>query len=118
VRRSRALAAVSAVERRLKAHAAAARALALEAVALRQRNRAAHARNLFFFIAGAERSAFTCAAGATHRYALVVESARLAVRQQTVDDAARDASDAVLPWAQIRCGLERRIARCAAGAAL
>jgi hypothetical protein len=117
VRRSRALAAVSAVERRLKAQASAAQALALEAAGLRHRNRADYSRNLCLFGEGAARSAFVCAASASHRTGLAIEAARLAVHQRTVDDAAHAAADAVIPWAQIRCGLERRIARRAAGAA-
>jgi hypothetical protein len=101
----------------LKAQASAAQALAVGAEVLRCRNRAAYVRNLLFFSAGTARSAFACAAAESHRSALTIESAYLAVRQRTVDDAARAAVDAVLPWARIRCGLERRTARRAAGAA-
>jgi hypothetical protein len=101
----------------MKAQALAAQALAVEAAALRHCNRAAYTRNLHFFNAGAARSAFVCTVSESHRSVLTLESARLAFRQRTADDAACAAVDAVLPWAQIRCGLERRVARRAAGAA-
>ena len=111
MRRTQALAAVTSVERRLKAQAAAAQAVALEVAALRHRNRAARARNLYLFNAGAPLSAFVCAVGESHRSGLESEAVLLAARQRIVDDAARAAVAAVVPWAQIRCGLERRVAR-------
>lgn len=114
MRRSRALEAVGAVERRLRAEASAARCIALEAAAFLQCNRAAFARNLQFFSADTTRTAFACAAAESHRSVLSALAASLAARQRTVDDAAQAAVDAVVPWAQIRCGLERRIARRAA----
>jgi hypothetical protein len=45
---------------------------------------------------------------------LAIAEEVLAARQQAADDAARAARAAVLPWAQIRCGLERRCVRQAA----
>lgn len=112
--RSRTLEAVSGVERRLRAEASVAAALSTATACRRRHIRAAFARDIDRFNAPASRSAFACAVTAAHRTTLSRAEALLALRQQAADEALRAACEAVLPWAQIRCGLERRRARLAA----
>jgi hypothetical protein len=112
--RSRTLEAVSGVERRLRAEASVAAALSTATARQRGHNRAEFARDITRFNVPATRSAFACAVTAAHRATLSLAEAMLALRQQAADEALRAACEAVLPWAQIRCGLERRRARLAA----
>ena len=112
--RSRTLEAVAAVERRMKAALVAATGIARDVGGHRIRNRTAIGRALQSFSACGLRSAFACAMAESHRAKLSTLDAALADRQQAADERVQAARDAVLPWAQIRCGLERRRARLAA----
>ena len=114
MRRSRTLEAVREIERRLGAHASIAAALAVEAAVRRGVNRAALASDLLTFNARASQSSFACAATAMYRTALTIAHMDLAAREHIAVEAARTAQEAVLPWAQLRCGLERRRERLAA----
>jgi hypothetical protein len=71
-------------------------------------------RSLQAFNTSGVRSAFACAAAESHRAALTGRDVALADRQREADSRLQSARDALLPWAQIRCGLERRRTRCAA----
>jgi hypothetical protein len=112
--RSRALEAVSAIERRCKAEVEAAARIARDIVGDRRSNHAAIGRALQTFHSRGLHSAFACAAAGSHRAMLTALEIALARRQREADDRVEAARDLMLPWAQIRCGLERRRNRCAA----
>jgi hypothetical protein len=111
VTRSRALEAVAEVERRLRAQARAAAALASDVAVMRRRNGIARRRDLEQFNLLMTRSAFACAASAARRTLLFVVDAALGHQQSAADESARLAQAAIVPWAQMRRGLERRAAR-------
>lgn len=111
--RSRALEAVAAVERRLKAAVIVATGIAREVAGHRRRNHAAFARSLQAFNTCGPRSAFACAAAESHRAMMTRRDLDLADQQRVTEENVQAARDAVMPWAQIRCGLERRRVRLA-----
>ena len=111
--RSRTLETVGEVERRLRAVASIAAALAVEAADRQRRNRIEFTRDLHAINAGASRTAFACAASAHHRIVLAATDVGLLARRQAAEESARVAREAAVRWAQIRCGLERRRARLA-----
>ncbi|HEY5094894.1 MAG TPA: hypothetical protein VII69_07270 [Candidatus Eremiobacteraceae bacterium] len=112
--RTRTLEAVSGIERRLRAASSAAAALAREAAHHRRHNSLAFAGDIHHFNASASRSSFACAVAAARRTMLTLAGAHLAARQLAADETARLAFEAVIPWSQMRAGLERRRARRAA----
>jgi hypothetical protein len=114
LKRSRALEAVGAVERRCKAEVAAAAGIAQDIAGRRRLNHTAIGRALQNFNTGGLRSAFACAAAGSHQAKLATLDIALAIRQREADERVNAARDAMLPWAQIRCGLERRRIRSAA----
>jgi hypothetical protein len=114
LKRSRALEAVAAIERRLKAEVAAAAGIARDVAGHRHRNHRLLGRALRAFNISGLRSAFACAAVESHRAMLTTRDRALADRQREADERVRAAREAMMPWAQMRCGLERRRARLAA----
>jgi hypothetical protein len=114
MRRSRTLETIGEIERRLRAHASITAGLAVEAAGRRGVNRTAIESDLQSFNARASRSSFACAATAMYRTSLTIAGIELAAREHIAVEAARTAQEAVLPWAQLRCGLERRRERLAA----
>ena len=112
--RVRTLEAISNIERRLRAASLAAAALALDVADERRQNRHAFAGEIQLFNASATRNSFTCVVAAARRAMLTRACVRLAAHQRAADETARLAREAVIPWAQIRAGLERRRARQAA----
>jgi hypothetical protein len=111
LRRSRALEAVTAVERRFKAEVEAAAGIAREIGSHRRSNHAALGRALQTFNDCGRHSAFACAAAGSHRAMLIARDSALADRLRGADERVEAARDRMLPWAQIRCGLERRLNR-------
>jgi rRNA-processing protein FCF1 len=114
LRRSHALEAIAAVERRMKADVAAAAAIARQIASRRQHNHHMIGHALGTFNIAGLRSAFACAVVESHRAMLTTRDRALADGQCEADARVRAARDAMLPWAQMRCGLERRRARLAA----
>ena len=114
MKRSRALEAVAAVERRLKAAVAVATGIARDIAGRRHRNHRSIGRVLRAFNISGLRSAFACAVVESHRAMLTTRDRALADRQREADERVQAARDAMLPWAQMRFGLERRRARLAA----
>ncbi|HEY7982354.1 MAG TPA: hypothetical protein VID19_12800 [Candidatus Eremiobacteraceae bacterium] len=114
MKRSHALDAVTAVERRMKAAVAAATGFAREVTGLRRRNRTAIGRAIQAFNSRGLRSAFACAAAQSHRTLLSNLDFVLADRMREADCRVQTARDAAIPWSQLRCGLERRRLRLAA----
>jgi hypothetical protein len=114
LKRSRALEAIGAVERRCKAEVAAAAGVAHVIAGHRRRNHTAIGWALQSFNTRGPRSAFACAAAGSHQARLAALDIALAHRQREADERVNAARDAVLAWAHIRCGLERRRIRSAA----
>jgi len=111
VTRARTIETVSGIERRLRAASVAAAALAVEAADQQLRNRQARAVDLQRFNTSASQNSFACAVAAARRRLLTLACIKLGARQQAADESARIACEAVVPWSQLRAGLERRRAR-------
>jgi hypothetical protein len=118
LKRSRALEAVTAVEQRMKAAVAAAAGIANVVAGHRRRNRSAAGHALKAFNACGSRSAFACATAGSHRAMLSMIDVALAGDEREADERVKAARDAMMPWSQIRCGLERRRSRFAAKSSL
>lgn len=111
--RARTLDAVIGIERRLRAAAVAAAALAAEAADRRRQNRQARAGDMQRFNTSPSQNSFACAVATARGSMLTLACIALGARQRAAEESARTAREAVIPWAQIRAGLERRRARLA-----
>jgi hypothetical protein len=80
----------------------------------RHRNHRSIGRALQAFNVSGLHNAFACAVVESHRSMLTMRDRALADRQRDADERVWAAREAMMPWAQMRCGLERRRARLAA----
>jgi hypothetical protein len=102
---------VKAMERRARARLMSAALQSRQIEAQRRLVRSESADRLRRFETGRRHCAFSCSIAAARDAADRSEDATLMAEERTASAAQTHAADALLPWARLRIGLERRQAR-------